>query len=118
MMCWLGRGVLRVLVAIAAISLLAYAVDWTVYKLRGSPQSVVAVSQFLQVPLKGGERRNTTIWARPNVPCVVALFPHGGKDPCWNLRRNPNQWDKLGDAGLLIANAPSGPLNPGEREHA
>lgn len=95
MMRWLGRGVLRVLVAIAAISLLAYAVDWTVYKLRGSPQSVVAVSQFLQVPLKGGKTEYDYL-GTANVPCVVALFPHGGKDPCWNLRRNPNQWDKLG----------------------
>ena len=53
MMRWLGRWLLRVVVAIAAISLVAFAIDWTVYKLRGSPHSTVAVSQFLSVPLKG-----------------------------------------------------------------
>jgi len=92
MMRWLGRWALRVLVAIAVLSLMAFAVDWTVYKLRGSPHSTVAVSQFLQVPLKGGKTEDDYL-GTVNVPCAVALFPQGGQDPCWNLRRNPNQWE-------------------------
>jgi hypothetical protein len=92
MMRWLGQWALRLLVAIAVLSLAAFAVDWTVYKLRGSPHSMVAVSQFLQVPLKDGKTEDDYL-GTVNVPCAVALFPQGGQDPCWNLRRNPNQWE-------------------------
>lgn len=95
MMRWVGRWLLRVLVAIAAISLVAFAVDSAVYLMRGSPQSEVAVSQFMLVPLKGGKTEYDYL-GTANIPCAVALFPHAGKDPCWNLRRNPNQWEKVG----------------------
>jgi hypothetical protein len=47
------------------------------------------------VPLKGGKTEYDYL-GTANVPCAVALFPHGGKDPCWNLRRNPNQWVNAG----------------------
>ncbi len=92
MMRWLGRWVLRVLVAIAVLSLAAFAVDWTVFKLRGSPQSTVTVSRFLAVPLKG-QKTEYDFMGTVDLPCAVALFPHGGLDPCWNLRRNQNQWE-------------------------
>ncbi len=95
MMRWLGRWLLRVLVAFAAISLATFAVDWTVYKLRGSPQSTVTVNQFMSVPLKG-QKTELDYLGTVNVSCAVALFPQGGQDPCWYLRRNTNQWEKLG----------------------
>jgi hypothetical protein len=95
MMRWLGRWLLRIVVAIAAISLVAFAIDWTVYKLRGSPHSTVAVSQFLSVPLKG-QKTEYDYLGTANVPCAIALFPQSGQDPCWYLRRNPNQWDNTG----------------------
>jgi hypothetical protein len=95
MMRWLGRWLLRIVVAIAAISLAAFAIDWTVYKLRGSPQSTVAVSQFMSVPLKG-QATEYDFLGTVSVPCAVALFPQSGEDPCWYLRRNPNQWEKVG----------------------
>ena len=93
----LGRWILRVMVAFAAVSLAAFAVDWTVYKLRGSPHSSVAVNQYMTVPLKGGNTEYDFL-GTANVPCAVALFPHGGQDPCWHLRRNPNQWQNVGCA--------------------
>jgi hypothetical protein len=92
MMRWLGRWALRVLVAIAVVSLAAFAIDWTVYKLRGSPQATVTVSRFLAVPLKG-QKTEYDFMGYVDLPCAVALFPQGGQDPCWNLRRNPNQWE-------------------------
>jgi hypothetical protein len=95
MMRWLGRWLLRVLVVIAAISLVAYALDWSVYHLRGSPQSTVAVSQFMVVPLKD-QKTEYDFLGTSNVNCAVALFPQGGEDPCWHLRRNPNQWENVG----------------------
>ena len=66
-MRFLGRWLLRILVSFAAVTLVAFALDWTVYKLRGSPQSVVIVNRFLSVPLKG-QRRNSTFWAQPTLP--------------------------------------------------
>jgi hypothetical protein len=81
-MRWLGRWLLRVLVAFAAISLAAYAVDWTVYQLRGSPHSSVAVSRFMAIPLKGQKTEDDYL-GTVNVPC-------------WHLKRNPNQWENVG----------------------
>ena len=95
MMKRIGLWSMRVLVAFAAISLAAYAIDWTVYRLRGSPHSTVAVSQFLVIPLKG-QKTEYDYLGTGDVPCAVALFPHGGQDPCWHLRRNPNQWENTG----------------------
>jgi hypothetical protein len=91
----LGRWALRVLVSFAVVTLAAFALDWTVYKLRGSPQSQVTVSRFLSVPLKGQKTEYDFLGAA-NVPCVVALFPHGGDTPCWYLQLHPNQWDNAG----------------------
>lgn len=95
MMRWLGGWLLRVLVVVAAISLVAYAVDWTVYHLRGSPQSTVEVSRFMSIPLKGAKTEYDYL-GTVTVSCAVALFPHGGEDPCWHLRRNANQWENTG----------------------
>ncbi len=95
MMRWLGRWLLRIVVAIAAISLAAFAIDWTVYKLRGSPDSTVAVNQYMSVPLKG-QATEYDFLGTVNVSCAVALFPQGGQNPCWFLRRHTDQWEKLG----------------------
>ncbi|MGO9325141.1 MAG: hypothetical protein ACLP07_11320 [Terracidiphilus sp.] len=95
MMRWLGRWLLRIVVAIAAISLAAFAIDWTVYKLRGSPDSTVAVNQYMSVPLKG-QATEYDFLGTVNVSCAVALFPQGGQNPCWYLRRHTDQWEKLG----------------------
>jgi len=95
MMRSLGRWLLRVLTAIAVVFLAAFAVDFAVYKLRGSPHSTVAVSRFLAIPLKGQKTEYDYLGAA-DVPCAVALFPHRGQDPCWLLKRNPNQWENAG----------------------
>jgi hypothetical protein len=91
----LGRWLLRVLVSFALVTLAAFALDWAVYKLRGSPQSQVTVSRFLSVPLKG-QKTEYDFLGTANVPCSVALFPHDGNSPCWYLQLHPNQWDNAG----------------------
>jgi hypothetical protein len=95
MMRVLGRWLLRALLAIATVSLAAFAVDFAVYKLRGSPQSTVQVSQYMSIPLKG-QKTEYDYLGSANVACAVALFPHGGEDPCWHVRRNKDQWEKVG----------------------
>lgn len=92
---WLGRWMLRVLVACAAVALVSFAFDWALYELRGSPQSSVAVSQFMSIPLKG-QKTEYDYLGTANVACDVALFPHGGETPCWYLTGHPNQWENVG----------------------
>ena len=94
-MRWFGKWLFRGLVGFAAVSLLAFAVDWTAYELHGSPQSSVTVSQFMSVPLKG-QKTEFDYLGTANVSCDIALFPHGGETPCWYLRRHATQWENLG----------------------
>lgn len=91
---WLGRWFVRALLALAAATLVAYAGDTLLYLARGSPGSTITVSRFMGVPLKGQKEEYDFLGSSP-VPCAVALFPHNGQDPCWYLRRNPNQWENL-----------------------
>jgi hypothetical protein len=91
----IGRWIFVLVVLFAAVSLVAFIADWAVFKLRGSPQSMVAVSQYMQVGLKGGKTEYDYLGTQ-NVPCAVALFPHESMDPCWHLRRNPTQWVNAG----------------------
>lgn len=90
-MRWLGRWALRVLVGFATLSLAAYAVDWLVYTVRGSPQATVTVGRYMAISLKG-QKTEYDFMGYVDLPCAVALFPHGNADPCWHLRRNPTQW--------------------------
>ena len=90
----MGRWLVRAFLAVAVCTLIAYAIDSVVYLLRGSPSSTVTVSRFMGVPLKGEKEEYDYLGSGP-APCAVALFPHGGKDPCWELRRYPNEWDNL-----------------------
>jgi hypothetical protein len=90
-----GMWLLRGLVGFAAVSFVVFAVDWTVYNFRGSPQSSVSVSQFMSVPLKG-QKTEYDFLGTAIVACDVALFPHGGEDPCWYVKRHSSQWENLG----------------------
>lgn len=94
MLSILGRWIFRAVVALAALFVAAYGVDFGVYHLRGSPRSAVTVSRFMGVPLKG-QKVEYDFLGTVSVPCAESLFPQSGEDPCWHLRRNPNQWDNL-----------------------
>jgi hypothetical protein len=90
-----GRWIVRGLAVCAALLLVAFAADWAVYAVRGSPQSSVSVSQFMSVPLKG-QKTEYDYLGSANVSCDVAIFPHGGEEPCWYVRRHASQWENLG----------------------
>jgi hypothetical protein len=83
---WIQRGLLFLVAAFVLI----YGGDWAIYKLRGSPTSTVAVNKMLSVPLKGNKIEYDYV-GTTDVPCSVSLFPQAGQNPCWYLRRNPNQ---------------------------
>jgi hypothetical protein len=80
----------RIVVAVAAAFVLLYCGDWAVYKMRGSPQGSVTVSQTLVVPLKGNKSEYDYI-GTSDVACAVAIFSQDGESPCWQMRRNHNQ---------------------------
>jgi hypothetical protein len=80
----------RALLFLVAAFVLIYGGDWAIYKLRGSPTSTVAVNKMLSVPLKGNKIEYDYV-GTTDVPCSVSLFPQAGQNPCWYLRRNPNQ---------------------------
>jgi len=88
------RWVIRVGIGIVVAFIVAYFGDWAVFKLRGSPQASVTVNQYLNVPLKGN-KQEYDYQGTQDVPCSVSLFSQGGQSPCWQLRRNKNQWTNL-----------------------
>lgn len=87
---WLFRGILILMAALVV----AYAGDWIVFKLRGSPTSKVTVNQFQTVPLKGTKIEYDYLGSA-DVPCSQSLFPQGGQSVCWFLRINPNHYTHL-----------------------
>ena len=78
----------------AAVTVVAYAADTLIFLVRGSPTSAVTVQKFMEIPLKG-QKEEYDYLGQAQISCAVALFPHRGMDPCWHLRRNPNQWENL-----------------------
>ena len=90
----LGRWLLRLILAFAVCFVVAWIGDSATYYLRGKPTSTVTISRYMGVPLKG-QKTEFDYLGTADVPCSRSLFPQGGNDPCWHLRRNPNQWQNL-----------------------
>jgi hypothetical protein len=88
------RWIQRVAIVLAAAFVVTYGGDWAIYKLRGSPTSTVTVNRYLTVPLKGNKIEYDYV-GTADVACSVSLFPQSGQNPCWHLRRNPNQTTNL-----------------------
>jgi hypothetical protein len=88
----MGRWLLRIFLGLAVCFVAAWVGDFGLFHLRGSPASTVVVSRYMGVPLKG-QKEEYDYLGTAAVPCSLSLFPQGGNDPCWYLRRNPNQWE-------------------------
>lgn len=86
------RWLFRLSISMAIGFIAAYATDWAIYTLRGSPSSTILVNRYLEVPLKGQKEEYDFEGSSP-VICAVALFPQGDKDPCWLVWHNRNKWD-------------------------
>jgi hypothetical protein len=79
-----------VVVVLAVGFVAVYGGDSALFRLRGSPQSKVTVNRYVSIPLKGRKTEYDYLGTL-DVTCSVSLFPQAGEDPCWQLRRNPNQ---------------------------
>jgi hypothetical protein len=88
------RWLQRLILILAVVFVAVYAGDWAVFRLRGSPQSKVAVNRYLTIPLKGNKQEFDYL-GTSDVPCSVSLFPQAGQSPCWQLRRDASQNMKM-----------------------
>jgi hypothetical protein len=91
---WLGRWLVRVFLMVAAATVVTYAADTLIYISRGSPIGSTTVQKFMGIPLKG-QKEEYDYLGTAQAPCALALFPHGGHDACWWLRRYPDRWENL-----------------------
>jgi hypothetical protein len=79
-----------VVVVLAVAFVAVYGGDSAIFRLRGSPTGKVSVNQFVAIPLKGNKTEFDYLGSA-DTPCSKSLFPQAGQNPCWQLRRNPNQ---------------------------
>jgi hypothetical protein len=90
----LRRIALKSILVLVGTSLLAFALDYLIFRIRvatnANPYGSLVVSHYTAVLQKNGK---TTFTFDPPQPwtCVNALFPHGGSLPCWYLSRHPEQ---------------------------
>jgi hypothetical protein len=76
----------------------AYAVDWSVFELRGPAMSTVTVQQFLKTPLKGNKLEFDYL-GTADEGCSRTLFPQYAaatwNPPCWWLERHKTRWQSV-----------------------
>lgn len=87
----LKRLIVVGIASVAGLTLLAYAVDYAVFRYRVAmnrqPFGQITVFSYDAVQQKSGK---TQFIFNPPDPetCVHALFPHSGYAPCWYLQRH------------------------------
>ncbi len=81
----------RVCLGVLALSLLTWAVDWSVWRLRfvqGSPPTAsMEVTRMVVAQLKGN-REEYYMDGTVTVSCSRSVFPQGGLQACWWLARH------------------------------
>jgi hypothetical protein len=88
---FLQRFIVISLASLLALTVLAYAVDYVVFRYRVAtnrqPFSQITVSSYDAVKQKNG--KTEFIFNPPEAQtCANALFARGGYIPCWYLRRH------------------------------
>ena len=76
------------------VALLAFGVDFTVFRIRAATDhnayGSITVNHYYAILQKNGKTQ--LIFDPPQAEtCVHALFPHSGMQPCWYLSRHPDQ---------------------------
>ena len=90
----LRRLFLGVVLFILGTAMLTFAVDFGLFRLRVAsnrePYGSVVVSHYYAVLQKNGKTQFIFDPPEPQT-CVNTLYPHAGMQPCWYLRRHPEQ---------------------------
>lgn len=89
------RIFLRILIAVALLTLFVYGCDDLYARLRHEPFADIRIDRYLAVAEKFNKidyERTTPITER----CVYSLFPHSGHNPCWYVTRHTFVLVKVG----------------------
>jgi hypothetical protein len=90
----LRRIFLGTVVVVLGTAIVTFGVDFGVFRLRvadqRNPYGSVVVRRSYAVQQKNGKTQFIFDPPAPE-PCVKALFPHSGMQPCWYLSRHPEQ---------------------------
>jgi len=81
------------LLGLAGLALLAYALDYLVFRYRaakGGGFGVVTVTSYDAIPQKNGKTVFMFHDPQPQT-CVNSWFPRAGDEPCWYLQRHSEQ---------------------------
>ncbi len=85
------RHTVRSFVAVVAMALLLWPLDWLVWQARvtaGGGMGSVIVSRFTVAELKGSKEDYYFEGSGP-ADCSESLFARAGEGACWQLRRKP-----------------------------
>lgn len=86
-----------ILLTLFAATLLLWAGDWAVWRIRashGGGYDSVQVTELMLTPLKN-HRLEADAQGTVNQPCTRSIFPHAGDDPCWWLRRHATDFQRI-----------------------
>lgn len=82
---------------LVALFVVLYAGDYGILRIRiarNSGYDTVTVHQYYAITEKNN-RTEYVFGSTVNQPCVNSLFSHQGLQPCWYLRRHPEQQIKI-----------------------
>ena len=94
-MQFLLRLARRALLGLMIAAIVLWAADWAVFAVRsarGHGYDQVQVEEFLSTPLKGDKTEYDYI-GTATMSCARALFPRGGMEPCWWLKKHRTVWE-------------------------
>ena len=80
---------------VVVTAVLAWVSDWLVFRARlarGTAFDTVQVEEYLTTALKGNKQEYDYL-GTAQVTCARALFPHGGSQACWWVKRHRTQWE-------------------------
>ena len=89
---FLLRSLGRVLIGLLVLAMVAYVLDWAVWRTRvsrGGGMGAVQVDRFTVGELKGG-KEDYYLNGTMMVACSESLYPQGGSGACWWVRRHPD----------------------------
>jgi hypothetical protein len=84
------RTLARALLIALATLFATFAADDARVRLIHAPLRTVNVKRYLAIPQKGGKFQFVFDGTEVR-PCVNALFPHQGNQPCWYLNRHKTE---------------------------
>jgi len=84
------RWIRNIALGIVALAVVTYGLDWTVFRMTGSPRSKYTVNYFVSAPLKNHKDEIDYIGSK-DVPCSLTVYPQESFPPCWYLRGHVNQ---------------------------